>query len=306
VSSLKLALNKYAFHWSFPEILADELGLFKKAGLHVHWRDATPANVVDKTGMYTDLLSGRQTDVYHAGEWVCINRVARSDDAWIVAASPPGPRTLNSTFALFVRRDSKFREPRDLAGQKVAIESGTGSYYTALMDLERHLPAEQVNLLQVGEPHRRLMALLDGKVAAASLLGPWSPIARRCGARLILMTERKNPTTLVTRKDMDVQTLGTFLHETNRAIRLMNAHPVKFRESYFRRVRIIIEELPQELRALAMSVKPELAVPRWKPWRRYALREFRRTSQWMLGRGMLSTKVDPKGKVADFPDSVYG
>ncbi len=305
VPELNLAVNKYAFHWAYPEILADELGLFGKAGIEVHWNDATPEKAVSKTRMYTDLLRERKTDVYHAGEWACINRVASSDDAWIVAESRPGPRTLNSTFAIFVRRDSGFRKPGDLAREKVAIEAGTGSYYTALMDLERFLPRESINLVQVGEPHRRLTSLLNGDVAAASLLGPWSPIGRACGARMILMTARHNPTTMVTRKDMDAATLGRFLQATNQAIRRIDATPVKFRASYFRRVEMILEEMPSELRSRARKVKADLAVPRWRPWTRYTSQEFRKTSRWMLNRGLLAEDVGAEGKVGEYPESVY-
>ncbi|HZW84749.1 MAG TPA: hypothetical protein VFE91_02460, partial [Nitrososphaerales archaeon] len=83
--TLRLAVNTYAFHWSFPEILADSLGLFAKRGVKVVWADATPAGVVDKTSMYTDLLRDGLTDIYHAAEWGCINRVLKSDYSWIIA-----------------------------------------------------------------------------------------------------------------------------------------------------------------------------------------------------------------------------
>ena len=303
--SVNIAVNKYAFHWAYPEILADELGLFEKEGVKVHWKDATPAKVVNKTKMYTDLLREGLTDFYHAGEWACINRVESSDDAWIVGGSPPGPRTLNSTFAIFVRRDSDLKKPGDLEGEKIAIESGTGSYYTALMDLEKFMPRASMNLVQVGEPHKRLMALLDGDVAAASLLGPWSPIGRTCGARLILKTSRTNPTTLVTRKDMEPDTLAGFLRATNEAIRRMNATPVRFRASYFKHVEVILDEMPPDLRGRARGVKGSLAVPRWRPWGRYTSSEFRRAASWMRGRGLLKKSVRPEGKVADYPDFVY-
>ncbi|MDA4120408.1 MAG: hypothetical protein OK436_07450, partial [Thaumarchaeota archaeon] len=115
VLTLNLALNKYAFHWSYPEILADEQGLYAKNEVEVRWRDATPREVVNKTVMYTDLLKERETDVYHAGEWACIDRVAKSPGTWIIAKSPPGDGTLNSSFALFVRSDSPVQSPADLA-----------------------------------------------------------------------------------------------------------------------------------------------------------------------------------------------
>ena len=160
---LKLALSAYAFHWSFPEIVAYESGLFRESGIEVDWRNATPPAVTNKTAMYTDLLREGRTDVYHAGEWACINRVAKSDDAWIVAKSDPGKGTLNSTFSIYVRRDSGVAGPADLARETVAIEAGTGSYFIAVQDLERFMPKASVNLVQLGEPHKRLLALMKGK-----------------------------------------------------------------------------------------------------------------------------------------------
>ncbi len=74
---INIAVNMYNFQWTFPEMVADELGLFKEHGLEANWRDITPSGLTDKGVLYTDLLESKKTDVYHAGEWVCILRVHR-------------------------------------------------------------------------------------------------------------------------------------------------------------------------------------------------------------------------------------
>src|SRR3989442_2401041 len=149
-------------------MLADDLGLFERKWIQVEWCEATPPAVVNKGSMYTDLLKEGITDLYHAGEWACINRVLDSPESCIVAKSPPGRGTLNSTFSLYVAKDSEVRMAAELAGKSVAIEEGTGSYYTTLLDLEKHLKRDEIRLTQIGEPHKRLLSLLHGEVDAAS------------------------------------------------------------------------------------------------------------------------------------------
>jgi NitT/TauT family transport system substrate-binding protein len=303
VLSINLALNKYAFHWSYPEILADELGLYAKNEVEVRWRDATPRGVVNKTVMYTDLLKERETDVYHAGEWACINRVAKSPGTWIVAKSLPGEGTLNSSFALFVRGDSAINSPSDLAGRPVAIEEGTGAQYTTINDLERYLQRDEVKLMQVGEPHRRLLALLDGQVEASSLVGPWSDIAKALGLRVLLQTTRDNPTTVVVRRDMEPELLRRYFSATNQAIELIDRAPETFRESYLWRVEAILEEM--SLGVSEETLRKAVVVPRWNKWERYTEEDFARTYEWMSQRGLASRGLVSSDKVASYPLDLF-
>ncbi|MDA4126024.1 MAG: hypothetical protein OK452_02320 [Thaumarchaeota archaeon] len=291
VLSLNLALNKYAFHWSYPEILADELGLYAKNEVEVRWRDATPRGAVNKTPMYTDLLKERETDVYHADEWACINRVAKSPGTWIIAKSPPGEGTLNSSFALYVRSDSQVNSPADLGGRPVAIEEGTGAQYSTLNDLEAFLPRGEIKLTQVGEPHRRLLALLDGQVEAASLVGPWSDIGKALGLRMVLQTARKNPTAIVVRRDTDPELLHRYFRATNQAIDLIDESPESYRQSYLWRVEAILEEM--SLSVPEETLRKAVAVSRWNRWERYTEDDFVRTYEWMS-----QTSLAPRGLVS--------
>ena len=296
---LHLSLNRYAFHWSYPEIVADKEGFFEEQNLHPVWHDATPTRVVNKTSMYTDLLSSGATDVYHAGEWACINRVLKSSNAWMVAKSPPGKGTLNSSFSLFVRRDSAVSVPEDLGGRTVAIEEGTGAQYTAIVDLERYVKREDIKLVQAGEPHRRLMALLDGSVDSASLVGPWSDIARVLGLRMVLQTERTNPTTIVVRRDTDKDLLEGFFTAVNGAIGMIDADPSRFKEDYVARVRDIAAEANIEITGRALA--GEVEVSRWERWEAYTRDDFERTYRWMVERGLAEGGRDATGLVGPFP-----
>jgi ABC-type nitrate/sulfonate/bicarbonate transport system substrate-binding protein len=290
---LNLALNRYAFHWSHPEIAAYELGIFARNGVEVNWNDATPSPLTNKTSMYTDLLKEGRTDVYHAGEWACVNRVLKSPVSWIVAKSAPGEGTLNSSFALFVREESGINTPGDLSGKPIAIEEGTGAQFTTLLDLEEYLPRENVRLVRTGEPHRRLLALLRGEVAAASLLGPWSDIGRGLGLKQVLKTRRTNPTTIVARKDADEGLLRGFFHSVNEAIAKIDAAPDQFVPSYLKRVMEIVEEM--ELDIPEAALEGEVSVPKWNRWEPYTQGEFEATYEWMVERGLAA----PGGKSAE-------
>jgi NitT/TauT family transport system substrate-binding protein len=303
VLRLNLALSNYAFHWSFPEILADELGVFRKSGVEVYWKDVTPGRVVNKTAMYTDLLKEGTTDVYHAGEWACINRVLKSKGARIVAKSLPGEGTLNRTFALYVRGASKVSKPAELAGREVAIEEGTGAQYTAINDLEAYLPRDSIRLVQVGEPHRRLLALLRGEVESASLVGPWADIGEALGMRKVLQTHRSNPTTIVMREDASVDLLRGFFISVNEVIEMMRESPERFRDSYFRRIAKILDEMKLDIPR--DRLREAVVVSQWNRWEAYSEKDFAGTYAWMVERGLATRGHSPEEVVGTYSADVF-
>jgi ABC-type nitrate/sulfonate/bicarbonate transport system substrate-binding protein len=291
---INIAVNMYNFQWTFPEMVADELGFFEEQGLEAKWRDITPSGLTDKAVLYTELLKDKKTDVYHAGEWVCILRVIGWEGARIISKSMPSPGTLNATFSLWVRGDSGYTGPADLKSKPIAIEMGTGSYYTTLQDLERFMPKESAKLVAVGEPHKRFLALLNKEVEAASLLSPWVDFARAASSVEILKTKRSNPTTIVVRKDDDADKLRGFFVATNAAIDRMNKKPEEFRELYFQKVERALSEMPVKVKKLGQGVRKTLAVPRWNHWVAYGKRDFDETYGWMVERGLA-----PSGHASD-------
>jgi ABC-type nitrate/sulfonate/bicarbonate transport system substrate-binding protein len=290
MKKINLAVNSYNFQWSFPEMVADELGLFAKEGLKVTWLDITPEGPSNKGELYTELLSSGKTDVYHAGEWACILRVLNSKGSRVVSKSVPGKGTVNSTFSLWVRKDSGYKTPRDLTNKPVAIELGTGSYYTTLQDLERFIPKGEVKTVQVGEPHKRFLALLNREVEGASLLSPWTDFGRAASLVELMRTRRDNPTTIVVREDEDVDKMRRFFAATNAAIDAINKEPGRFRELYFSKVERILEDTPDEVREMGQRVRSGLRVPLWKHWTAYGKRDFDKTYKWMVDR-----KLAPPG-----------
>jgi ABC-type nitrate/sulfonate/bicarbonate transport system substrate-binding protein len=303
---INIAVNMYNFQWTFPEMVADELGLFTEQGLEAKWLDITPSGLADKAALYTELLQSRKTDVYHAGEWVCILRVLGSKGARIISKSTPSPGTLNSTFSLWVRGGSEYKSPAELKDKPIAIEMGTGSYYTVLQDLERYMPKASAKLVAMGEPHKRFLALLDEKVEAASLLSPWADVAKAASFVEILKTERSNPTTIVAREDDDLDKLRRFFLATNEAIDRMNKKPDDFRELYFKKVERAMSEMPAKVKKIGQGVKKTLAVPKWNHWVAYEKRDFDKTYAWMVKRGLAPSGHTSREVVTANSKQIFG
>ena len=301
-----IAVNMYNFQWTFPEMVADELGLFAKQGLEAKWRDVTPAGTTDKAALYTQLLKTKKTDLYHAGEWVCINRVLGSKGSWIVSKSLPSPGTLNSTFSLFVRKDSGYTSPAMLKDKPIAIEMGTGAYYTTVTDLERFMPRSSAKLVQVGEPHKRFLALINKEVEAASLLSPWADFAKAASLVEIVKTNRSNPTTIVVRQDDDADKLRRFFVATNAAIDKINKKPDDFRELYFEKVERALREMPAKIKKMGQALKKTVPVPKWNHWAAYEKRDFEETYKWMVERGLAPSGHTSEEVVASNTKEIFG
>jgi len=236
--------------------------------------------------MYSELLERGKTDLYHAGEWACIDRVLSHSGTGIVAKSSPSKGTLNSTFSLYVRPDSGVDSPKGLANKPVAVEPGTGSYYTALQDLEEHLPRGEINLVQGGEPHSRLLMLVRREAAAASLVGPWVDLAEALGMKVVLKTKRTNPTTAVMRRHQSPELAKKFFEAVNSGIRKINDEPEEVRDIYFRRFSRVLARMPREFREAGAKLRGEIRIPRWEKWRSYTKKDFERAYAWMVERGL--------------------
>jgi NitT/TauT family transport system substrate-binding protein len=92
----------------------------------------------------------------------------------------------DSPWAIFVRPDSKIREPRDLKDVPIAVGMRAGSHFNVPYRLEKYLPLENIKTVNTGGFGARLKALLDGEVEAASLLPPQIAMAEQLGLRKII------------------------------------------------------------------------------------------------------------------------
>jgi ABC-type nitrate/sulfonate/bicarbonate transport system substrate-binding protein len=91
-----------------------------------------------------------------------------------------------SPWGIFVRPDSKIRNPVDLKDVPIAVGMRAGSHFNVPYRLEKYLPLENIKPVNVGGFGARLTALLDGDVEAASLLPPQIDMAKQLGMRPII------------------------------------------------------------------------------------------------------------------------
>src|SRR5438105_5115180 len=92
----------------------------------------------------------------------------------------------DSPWAIFVRPDSKIREPKDLKNVPISVGMRAGSHFNVPYRLEKYLPLANIKTVNTGGFGARLKALLDGEVEAASLLPPQIAMAEQLGLRQIL------------------------------------------------------------------------------------------------------------------------
>jgi NitT/TauT family transport system substrate-binding protein len=91
-----------------------------------------------------------------------------------------------SPWAIFVRPDSRIRQPRDLKDVPIAVGMRAGSHFNVPYRLEKFLALENIKTVNTGGFGARLKALLDGEVEAASLLPPQIAMAEQLGLRKII------------------------------------------------------------------------------------------------------------------------
>ena len=205
----------------------------------------------------------------------------------IVAYSPWVKNGLNASFGLYVDAKSGIKKPEDLTDKSIAIENGTGSYYTTLEDLEQHIPREHIRLTQIGDPHLRLKALVRGEVAAASVMGPYADLAERIGMVKLMESKRRRGTLMIARNDVDSSTLSAYIKATNRAISDINTRPDEHKTLYFEWFSKIIPRLAQKMRSTAEKMRLTITVPAWKEWEPYSESDFNYIYDWMVERKLV-------------------
>jgi ABC-type nitrate/sulfonate/bicarbonate transport system substrate-binding protein len=287
-STINQGINSLAYFWSFPEIVAERMGFYTDEGISVVLHDVTPSGVVpSKSGMYKELQIKGVQDVYHAAEYVCIERAVGNATGKIVAHSPWSEEGLNGSFGLYVDPRGGIMRSEDLEGKPIAIEEGSGSYYTAIEDLTGHVSKGGMRLTQVGDPHLRIEALVHGEVAAASLMGPYADLAGEMGLVKLMDSRRRRGTLMIAKNTLDTSTLSGYLRATNRAIRSINHGPDEHIALYLEWFSKIIPKLGGESESAAKKATQAIVVPRWMEWRRYTKPNFDEVYRWMVERRLV-------------------
>jgi NitT/TauT family transport system substrate-binding protein len=131
-----------------------------------------------------------------------------------------------SPWAIFVRPDSRIREPRDLKDIPIAVGMRAGSHFNVPYRLEKFLALENIKTVNTGGFGARLKALLDGEVEAASLLPPQIAMAEQLGLRKII--EDTFHTLWWVPDGSPPEVVTGYLRALDRAEKAMDAEPSKY------------------------------------------------------------------------------
>jgi NitT/TauT family transport system substrate-binding protein len=132
----------------------------------------------------------------------------------------------DSPWAIFVRPDSKIREPQDLKDVPVSVGLRAGSHFNVPYRLEKYLPLANIKTVNTGGFGARLKALLDGEVEAASLLPPQIAMAEQLGLRKIM--EDRFKTLWWVPEGASPEIVRAYLRALDRAEKAMDADLAKY------------------------------------------------------------------------------
>jgi NitT/TauT family transport system substrate-binding protein len=185
------------------------------------WNEFTGAEPVD-TGPAAMRASQKSTtdEIASACQWGAINVAGSYNGRWFRDAYAV------SRHAIFVRPDSKIRGPEDLGDVEIGVGWLAGSHFNTYYRLEKYLPLDRIRPIPVGGYGKRLQALLDGEVEAASLLDPQIFMADELGLRRIVSGEFE--CLFWIDENIDSEPLRRFFRALDRAEKALQATPDKY------------------------------------------------------------------------------
>lgn len=289
---INLSINDYAFYWSLPELIGVENGYYEDENLDIKINNVTPTlQIKSKSQMYIDLQKKNLSDFYHAAEYVCLSRVIESDNSKIVGYSPWNKFAINGSFGLYVNSNSNIFFPKHLKDRKIAVEASTGSYYTTIEDLEKYFSIDDSNLLKLGDPHERLLSTLNDETSAASLMGIYCELAVFLGLKKLMESTRRKGTLMISRNDISLDTIQSFIRATNKSISYINNYPDKIRNYYFDKIQFIISKFSIEQQNIISDNKFNILIPKWEPWQEYPEKMFDEIYSWMSTRNLIQSGI---------------
>jgi NitT/TauT family transport system substrate-binding protein len=219
-----------------PVLVARDEGLFKDAGLDIDFV-TTPgmAQVTSSHSVKFESVLDRPLDsVYNDGgidqyrmcEWGIMKRAVEANNEGLRGRKIVALGASMSKFAIVVSRDSRYYEPEMLKNQAIAVTPNNGSDFTTLKIMEGFLAQEHIKRTNAGSMLKRLEAVRDGKVAAASVMEPWISVAQKWGMRILI--ESHSTRSEAAGDDLDGKTLAKMFRAQARAVELLDKDPTPY------------------------------------------------------------------------------
>jgi NitT/TauT family transport system substrate-binding protein len=198
-----------------PVLVARDEGYYKDEGLDVEFV-TTPGMAQATTSHFVkfDSVFDRPLDsVYNEGgidqyrmcEWGIMKRAVEANAQGLRGRKIVALGASMSKFAIVVNPSSKIYEPEMLKDKPIAVTPNNGSDFTTLKMIEGFLEPQHVKRTNAGSMLKRLEAVRDGKVAAASLMEPWISVAQKWGMRILI--ESHSTRAEAASDDLDAETL---------------------------------------------------------------------------------------------------
>jgi NitT/TauT family transport system substrate-binding protein len=219
-----------------PVLVARDEGFFKDEGLDIDFV-TTPgmAQVTTSHLVKFDSIFDRPLDsVYNEGgvdqyrmcEWGIMKRAVEANREGLRGRKIVALGASMSKFALVVAPDSKFYEPEMLKDKEIAVTPNNGSHFTTLKMMEGFLTPEHVRTTHAGSMQKRIEAVHQGKVAAASVMEPWISVAQKQGLRILI--ESHSTRSEAAGDDLDGPTLAKMFRAQARAVKVLEKDPTPY------------------------------------------------------------------------------
>ncbi len=279
--------------WSFPELVADRLGLFKSEGLDVEFYALDPANVEpeDKVGWYGKLTDEGKVDAYSCCAWAALDRLSDGGKNKIVGATS----SLNYAFSIFVPEASGITKVEQLADVDILVNAKTGSHYCNLSQLESHIPFENIRLKHGGAPQNRLLSLLTGDAKAAALISPYTELAEELGFRKVFETGMVDVLAYIAKTTLPEDQIQRFLHAIDQAIGEVQLNPSRFKPFYLQILDDTLQGYPakhaESVARAAKAAEERINVVQWGNLKPYSDGTFNTIKRWMTSHSLLESEV---------------
>jgi NitT/TauT family transport system substrate-binding protein len=216
-----------------PVLVARDEGYFKDEGLDLEFV-TTPGMAQSTTSHFVkfDSVFDRPLDsVYNEGgidqyrmcEWGIMKRAVEANAQGLRVRKIVALGASMSKFAIVVHPDSKIYEPEMLKDKPIAVTPNNGSDFTTLKMIEGFLEPHHVKRTSAGSMLKRLEAVRDKKVAAASLMEPWISVAQKWGMRILI--ESHSTRAEAAGDDLDGETLKKMFRAQARAVEQIEKDP---------------------------------------------------------------------------------
>jgi NitT/TauT family transport system substrate-binding protein len=219
-----------------PVLVARDEGLFKDEGLDIEFvttpgmAQVTTSHLVKFDSVFDRPLDSAYNDggidQYRMCEWGIMKRAVEANNSGLRGRKIVALGASMSSFAIVVAGDSDVYEPEQLKDKAIAVTPNNGSHFTTLKMMEGFLTPEHVKTTQAGSMPKRLAAVREGRLAAASVMEPWISVAQKQGLRILI--ESHSTRSEAASDDLDTATLKAMFRAQARAVKLLEQDPTPY------------------------------------------------------------------------------